>query len=105
MFAKIINQETKEVQIVSGEKLIKLYGATEMEVEQAYNGAWYVKGYAPTAPMPTIEEQVSYLEKEYGMSRWQREGILAEGSLYSDYTKAKAREIEDLAEQLRGGEE
>lgn len=104
MFAKIINQETKEVQIVSGEKLIKLYGATEMEVEQAYNGAWYVKGYAPIAPMPTIEEQVSALESKYQMTRWQREGILAEGSLYSDFTKAKAREIEDLAAELRGGE-
>ena len=104
MFAKIVNQETKEVQIVSGEKLIKLYGATEMEVEQAYNGAWYVKGYAPNKPEPTLEEQVAKLEQEYGMTRWQREGILAEGSLYSDYTKAKAQEIEDLAAELRTAE-
>ena len=104
MFAKIINQETKEVQIVSGEKLIKLYGATEMEVEQAYNGAWYVKGYAPKKPEPTLEEQVASLEQAYGMTRWQREGILAEGSLYSDYTKAKAQEIEELAAELRTAE-
>ena len=101
MFAKIVNEETKEVQIVSGEKLIKLYGATEMEIEQSYNGAWYVKGYAPSKPEPTIEEQVALLEQEYSMSRWQREGILAEGSLYSEYTKAKAQEIESLASQLR----
>ena len=104
MFAKIINQETKEVQIVSGEKLIKLYGATEMEVEQAYNGSWYVKGFAPAKPEPTTAEKVAELERSYGMTRWQREGILAEGSLYSDYTKAKAQEIEDLAEQLRTAE-
>lgn len=57
---------------------------------------------ANTAPKePTLEEQVNVLEQTYGMSRWQREGILAEGSLYSDYTKAKAQEIEDLASQLR----
>ena len=49
----------------------------------------------------TIEEQVSSLEQTYGMTRWQREGILAEGSLYSEYTKAKAQEIEDLAKELR----
>ena len=53
------------------------------------------------APEPTLEEQVSFLEQTYGMTRWQREGILAEGSLYSEYTKAKAQEIEDLAKELR----
>ena len=51
---------------------------------------------------PTIEEQVKSLESRYKMNRWQREGILAEGSLYSEYTKTKAQEIETLAEQLRG---
>lgn len=52
-------------------------------------------------PEPTIEEQVASLEQIYGMTRWQREGILAEGSLYSEYTKAKAQEIEYLAKELR----
>ena len=55
----------------------------------------------PVPPEPTLEEQVSSLEQTYGMTRWQREGILAEGSLYSEYTKAKAQEIEDLAKELR----
>ena len=50
---------------------------------------------------PTLKEQVEMLESQYGMTRWQREGILAEGSTYSDYTKQKAQQIEDLAEQLR----
>lgn len=50
---------------------------------------------------PTLQEQVEMLESQYGMNRWQREGILAEGSTYSDYTKQKAQQIEDLAEQLR----
>lgn len=50
---------------------------------------------------PTLEEQVASLEQTYGMNRWQREGILAEGSLYSEYTKSKAQEIEDLAKELR----
>lgn len=59
----------------------------------------------PAPKEPTLEEQVALLEQEYGMTRWQREGILAEGSLYSDYTKAKAQEIEDLAAELRGGKE
>lgn len=102
-YANIANEETKQVNIVAG-KMVKLLGAVEMEVEQAYNGAWYVKGYAPAKPEPTLEEQVYALESQYQMTRWQREGILAEGSLYSDYTKAKAQEIEDLAAELRTAE-
>ena len=64
------------------------------------DGQYIIVANAPI-PEPTIKEQVSSLEQTYGMTRWQREGILAEGSLYSDYTKAKAQEIEDLAKELR----
>ena len=97
------NEDGKTLQVGLGtdEEFYKSIGMTEMEVEQAYNGQWYLKGYAPAKPEPTIEEQVSSLEQTYGMTRWQREGILAEGSLYSEYTKAKAQEIEDLAKELR----
>ena len=68
---------------------------------EAKDGQYIIVANAPI-PEPTIEEQVSSLEQTYGMKRWQREGILAEGSLYSEYTKAKAQEIEDLAKELRG---
>lgn len=61
----------------------------------------YVIVANPAPKEPTIEEQVAKLEKDYGMTRWQREGILAEESLYSEYTKTKAQEIEDLAKELR----
>lgn len=105
-YAKVINEETKECQVGTGTNtaFYKKLGMVEMEVEQAYNGAWYVKGYAPAAPEPTLEERVAKLEAETGLTRIMREGILAEGSLYSDYAKAKAQEIEDLAEQLRATE-
>lgn len=64
-------------------------------------GAYYEVVENSPVPEPTIEEQLIMLENDYQMNRWQREGILAEGSLYSDYTKAKAQELEDLAEQIR----
>ena len=67
---------------------------------EAKDGQYVIVANAP-APEPTIKEQVSSLEQTYGMTRWQREGILAEGSLYSEYTKSKAQEIEDLAKELR----
>lgn len=61
----------------------------------------YIISEKPAPAEPTLAEKVAALEQTYGMTRWQREGILAEGSLYSEYTKAKAQEIEDLAAELR----
>ena len=48
-----------------------------------------------------LESQVAGLEAQTGLIRPMRENILAEGSAYSDYTKQKAQEIEDLAQELR----
>lgn len=48
-----------------------------------------------------LKNKVSDLEYEYNMCRWQREIILAENSGASDYTKTKAKEIENLAKGLR----
>lgn len=103
MYAKIINEETKlcEVGLGTNTDFYKSIGMVEMDVEQAYNGSWYLKGYAPAKPEPTIEEQVTKLETETGLTRIMREIVLAENSGASDYVKAKANEIEDLAEQLR----
>ena len=107
MYARIVNEETKEVSVGLGTdvEFYKSIGMKEMEVEQAYNGKWYLKGYAPAKPEPTVEEQVAKLEAETGLTRIMREMVLAENSGASDYVKAKANEIEDLAKQLRATEE
>lgn len=103
MYAKIINEQTKECQVGDGTNIAyyKSIGMSEMEVEQAYNGAWYLKGYAPTKPEPTLSEQVAKLEAETGLTRVMREMVLAENSGASEYVKSKAQEIEDLAKELR----
>lgn len=102
-YAKIIDEAKKKCDVGAGTnaKFYESIGMSEMDVEKAYDGQWYVKGYAPSKPEPTVEEQVEELEKQYDMNRWQREAILADGSAYSTYTKEKAQEIEDLAKQLR----
>lgn len=54
-YAKIIDEETKEVQIgvgCSDEYYIEI-GMEQMEVEQAYNYRWYILGFAPIKPEPT----------------------------------------------------
>lgn len=107
MLAKIIDINTKECSVGLGTDVnfYRSLGMEEMDVEKAYNNKWYVKGFAPVAPEPTIEEQVAQLESETGLTRVMREMVLAENSGASDYVKAKAQEIEELAKQLRITEE
>lgn len=57
-YAKIIDEATKQVQVGVGcpdEYYIEI-GMTLMDVEQAYNSNWYVKGYAPIETEPTEDE-------------------------------------------------
>lgn len=57
-YAKISNEETKEVYVGLGTNtdFYKKIGMTEIDVEQAYDGSWYLLGYAPEKPAPTKEE-------------------------------------------------
>ena len=106
-YAKIVNEETGLVEVGLGTNsaFYQSIGMIEMEVEKSYNGTWYLKGFAPAKPEPTLEEQVAKLEAETGLTRIMREMVLSENSGASDYVKAKAQEIEDLAKQLRTTEE
>lgn len=59
-YAKIIDETTKQCQVGTGTN-VKFYqsiGMTEIDVEQAYNGQWYVKGHAPKEPEPEIQIRV-----------------------------------------------
>lgn len=58
MYAKIINNETKQCDVGTGTntKFYKSIGMTEMDVEQAYDGQWYVAGYAPTQPIEEVRQ-------------------------------------------------
>lgn len=78
------------------------YLLTQKQIEGLENGTLiYKDGQIIPKPEPTLKERVIELEYRYQMNRWQREGILVQGSLYSDYTKDKAQEIENLAQKLR----
>lgn len=60
MLAKIENEETKEVSVGIGDAVnfYKSIGMTEMDVEKAYNGSWYVKGFAPTPTDDILATQI-----------------------------------------------
>lgn len=65
-YAKIINEEKKQCDVGLGTntEFYKSIGMTEMDVEEAYDGSWYLSGYAPEKPAPTYDE-VSKMREEY----------------------------------------
>ena len=67
MYAKIINEETKQVSVGTGTNVefYKSVGMSEMEVEQAYDGSWYLKGYAPEKPTEQKETEVRAVRNQY----------------------------------------
>ena len=66
-YAKIVNEETKlcEVGIGTNTRYYESIGMTEMEVEQAYNGSWYIAGYAPEKPQEVKEQEVRAVREQY----------------------------------------
>lgn len=66
-YARIENESSKIVNIGSGSDIdfYKKIGMTELDVEQAYNGDWYISGYAPKKPQEMIdEEEIQDLKKQ-----------------------------------------
>ena len=70
-YAKVINEETKEVSVGTGTNsaFYKSIGMVEMEVEEGYDGHWYVKGYAPAKSEPTKEEQQKARAEAYRLEK------------------------------------
>lgn len=72
-YAKIIDKKTKQCDVGLGtnEKYYQSIGLKKIEVEQAYNKNWYVKGYTPTKPQEIInQERIAELEKYLTTTDW-----------------------------------
>ena len=67
MHAKVINEKTKqcEVGIGTNAKFYRSIGMIEMDVEQSYDGSWYVKGYAPKKTQELKEKEVRSIRNRY----------------------------------------
>lgn len=102
-YAKIINEENKQCDVGTGTntEFYKSIGMTEMDVEQAYNGQWYVKGYAPAEPETEIQIRVreirdnaleqtdKYMIADFPISDEDRETMKQYRQYLRDYTKQK----------------
>ena len=103
--AKVINQETKSCAVGTGTNTAKYraMGFVEMDVEQAYNGVWYVKGFAPAKPEPTKEEQLAAYKAELADldSQAVRPLRAVAAGTASDFDREKLAQLETRAEELR----
>lgn len=97
LYGELVNHKLK----IENQVEAKKKGLPLVDVEEAWDGTLWEVGYAPAKPAETTKEKLIRLEGEYQMPRWAREEILAEGSSYSDFTKARAKELEDLAKEIR----
>ena len=85
-YAKIENEETKQVSVGLGTNtdFYKSIGMIELDVEQAYNGSWYIAGHCPAEPAktyaelrqaeyPSLPDQLDmiYWDKVNGTNTWQ----------------------------------
>lgn len=66
-YARIVNEETKACEVGTGTNtaFYQSIGMTEMDVEQAYDGSWYLKGYAPEKPTEQKEAEVRSVRNQY----------------------------------------
>lgn len=66
-WAKIIDEAAKTVAVGTGTNtaFYKSIGFVEMDVEEAYDGVWYVAGFAPTKPTATEAEQKAARAQAY----------------------------------------
>ena len=54
-YAKISNENTKQCDVALGNYIPN--GFTQIDVEKAYNGCWYMVGFCPNKPEPTYIEK------------------------------------------------
>lgn len=67
MWATVIDDKTKKCKVGIGtdEELYKKLGMRMIEVDQALDGNYYIKGYAPTTLyVPETQKQIEKLKKE-----------------------------------------
>lgn len=65
-YAKVVNEQTKvcEVGLGTNTAFYESLGMVEMDVEKGYDWNWYLVGFAPEKPEPTVQEQIEALEAQ-----------------------------------------
>lgn len=105
MYAKVINKKTKQCEVGLGTnaKFYRSIGMIEMDVEQSYDGSWYVKGYAPKKPQEIInQERIAELEKYLTTTDWYAIRFADTGEEIPAEIKKTRQDAREEISKLRG---
>ena len=96
MYAIVTDEKTKVVSVGIGTdtKFYESIGMTDMEVEQAYDGNWYVKGYAPDFSRQIKLDKTSQLAADYEAARFELGKYYMEAFLEGDVDTQKEIKVE-----------
>lgn len=104
-YAKIVNEETKQcdVGIGTNTEFYESIGMEEMDVEQSYNGNWYLAGYAPKKPQSEINaEKIAELQQYLDDTDWYAVRFAETGIEIPEEVKQKRQEARNTISELRG---
>lgn len=104
-YAKVMNEETKACYVGLGDNITEYIamGMTLQDVEQTYNGSWYLLGYAPEKPQKLnnqerINELLGYLNNtDWYVARYSETGVKIPEEI-----KIKRQKARDEISELRG---
>jgi len=104
-YAKVINSKTKTCTVGDENGDINFYksiGMTEQNVEQAYNGSWYLEGYAPEKPQELVDqEEILELKQYLAETDWYYSRQLETGETIPNSIKQKRIESRNRINELQ----
>ena len=102
-YTKVINETTKqcEVGIGTNANFYQSIGMTLQDVEQDYNGNWYLEGYAPEKPQELINQELIIEYKQYlNSTDWYYARQLETNELIPEDIKAKRIDYRNKINEL-----
>lgn len=103
-FAKVIDEKTKRVSVGLGNNdyFYKSIGMKKLDVEQSYDGDWYLLGFAPKKPETLInKEKIDKLQEYLNSTDWYVTRFAETGVEIPEDVKEKRAEARKEIDRLR----
>ena len=103
-FAKVENEETKACSVGVGtdEEFYKSIGMKLMDVEQAWDGSWYLAGYCPEKPKEnTLREELAEQQDILSSTDWYAIRYADSGVEIPADIKAKRQAARERIDEIR----
>ena len=108
LYARIVNETDKSCEVGLGDdfSFYESIGMEKTNVEQAYNGLWYIEGYAPQKPNKEIaQEKISELTRRLSTTDYIDnkfiEAIVKNDTVLLDELKVKYKDTLEERQNIR----